>query len=199
MINLRQGTEADAQQLAPLILASAPELMAFLFGCSANAIEYLRKACAMSDGQYSAVRHCLACVDGEVIGSMSLWHQQMPESFQLGTLDSLMKHLSPDQIRHIVKVNDILQSVFMPPNIDEVCLGHFAVKPEWQGHEIGNKLMDYAINESHQDKKKYLILDVDESNHVATAFYRKWDFTIQASTSFEPTQQRFLRMVKPLS
>jgi GNAT superfamily N-acetyltransferase len=198
MINLRQGTEADAQQLAPLILASAPELMAFLFGSSAKAIEYLRKACEMSDGQYSAMRHFLACVDGEVLGSMSLWHHQMPESFQLGTLDSLTRHLSPDDISHIVKVNDVLQSVFKPPNMDEVCLGHFAVKQQWQGQEIGTKLMDYAISQGHRYEKQHIVLDVDESNHVAIAFYRKWDFTVQDSTLFAPTQQRFLRMVKAL-
>lgn len=198
MVKLRLGTKADAPQLAPLIFASAPELMRFLFGSSNQAMDYLRKACEGADGQYSAVRHNLACTGDTVLGAMSLWYQPMPESFQLGTLDSLTRYLSSDQLGHIVKVNDSLQSVFKPPNADEACLGHFAVKAQWRGQQIGKKLMDYAIKQCHLDKKKCLVLDVDASNHVAVGFYRKWGFTVQDDTAFEVTQQRFLRMVKTL-
>jgi ribosomal protein S18 acetylase RimI-like enzyme len=198
-IELRAGDAKDAESLAPLIYASAPALMNFLFGTPPQAISYLTKACRVSDGQYSAARHYVAHTDDKVLGCMSLWRSNMPSTFHLGTIDSLTRFLTPTQIAHIVSSNDILQSAFQPPESDEVCLGHFAVAPDWQRKNVGSTLMAFVMRHANRKNKKRIVLDVDQSNESAISFYQKWGFELQGETAYEPTRQVFLRMAKDLS
>jgi ribosomal protein S18 acetylase RimI-like enzyme len=173
--------------------------MDFLFGSSEQqAISYLTSACRVSDGQYSAVRHYLAHADDKVLACMSLWHSNMPSTFHLGTIDSLTRFLRPAQIAHIVNCNDALQVVFKPPASDEVCLGHFAVAPDWQRKNIASNLMAFVVRQANRKNKKRIVLDVDASNETAISFYQKWDFAVKSKSAYEPTNQRFLRMVKTL-
>lgn len=45
------------------------------------------------------------------------------------------------------------------------------VSPEYFGHGIGLKLLNYAVNELHADQ-----VDVNEQNHRALKFYRQFGF-----------------------
>ncbi|MBT1451443.1 GNAT family N-acetyltransferase [Glaciecola sp. XM2] len=198
MLELRAGIVQDAPRLVPLILASAPTLLPFLFLSRANAQAYLQLACAQDDGQYSATRHHVACNGKDVIGCMSLWHSNMPDVFRDATIRSLRAYLSPSQIAHVLKVNHALVSTFPAPLDDEICIGHFSVSPHWQGQQVGSQLMAYAIEIANVRDKAYLVLDVAEQNHRAIRFYQQWEFAVVHKSETPINDQHFLRMRKAL-
>jgi diamine N-acetyltransferase len=50
------------------------------------------------------------------------------------------------------------------------------VKKEYQGQKIGEKLLDFAINQASEKKKKYVWLGVWEKNLGAQKFYKRHEF-----------------------
>ena len=196
MLEIKQGTSQDASALSELIFLSAPKLLPYLFGSEAQAKHYLSQACAQDDGQYSANRHSVVSNSENLIGSISLWHNQMPQAFHDGTIKSLAYHLNTSQLSHIVRVNETLRELFTPPAADELCIGHLAVDEQWRGQKIGSKLISFALGQAKSMGKTKLILDVEEGNSEALHFYEKWHFSSAGTKPFLPTTQRYLRMEK---
>lgn len=198
MVEIRAGNVQDASALAPLILQSASDLLAYLFGSSTHALNYLNFACAQSDGQYSAARHQVATDNQHVIGCISVWHNNMPAVFQKSTVKSLSVVLTAEQISHLIGINSTLSKLFLPPDADELCIGHLAVASQWQGKQVASKLLAYAVRQAKHQGKQRLVLDVDVNNHSAIGFYEKWDFMSQKSQQFSPTKQTFVRMLRDI-
>lgn len=209
MIELRAGQTKDTQQLATLVFDSAPILLSYLFGGTSRAIDYVTQAMLPDDGQYSANRHIVACAkidnktksyhessfnDELVVGCITLWHDGLSECFHQQTFSSLSSFLSGEQLRHLVAINPRLMQVFVAPRPHELCIGHLAVSPFYQGKGVGKKLIEYAIEQAKRLSKTRIVLDVDADNHKAIRFYQHCDFNKEASTEFAPTQQQFLRM-----
>ncbi|MFC3122586.1 GNAT family N-acetyltransferase [Agaribacter flavus] len=198
MLTLRQGELEQADLLVPLILASAPELLAYIFGSTKDAESFLKAAVAQHDGQFSARRHRVATMNHEVVACVSIWHADMPVEFHDGTLQSIARFLSPAQMTHVISINPLLVDLFPPPTASELCLGHLSVRPDFQGIGVASKLLSYVVRQARQMSKELLVLDVDENNEAALAFYEKWHFRQAKRTYFPPTEQFFLRLVLPL-
>lgn len=211
MPTLRKGTSGDCEALASLILSSAPTLLPYLFQGSAKANEYIRKAGIELDGQYSAMRHQVAVgylndkplysttptqetSNETVLGCITLWQSQMPDSFYEATIKSLSSFLSSTQIRHLLDTNSLLMNTFKAPLVDELCIGHLAVIPAGQKMGIGRTLIGYAIEQAKIKDKKVIVLDVDSANQGAIRFYKRCGFVIVNESFFAPTSQSFSRM-----
>lgn len=199
MLELRQGTPEDAAQLSDLVLSSAPVLLPYLFGSASQARQFVYFAMRQEDGQYSAVRHCVATKDGlaqgpKVIGCVTLWHTDLPEKFHSNTLSSLASFLSSEQVRRLLTINPLLTEVFAPPASDELCIGHLAVESSQRGKGVGKELLAYAKRQANSLNKVSLVLDVDAKNDEALRFYAACDFTQHNITYFEPSKQSFYRM-----
>nr|WP_136250841.1 GNAT family N-acetyltransferase [Ningiella ruwaisensis] len=203
-IELRKGRPEDAPHLAPLILSSAETLLAYVFGAKTEALDFLAKACAAKDGQYSAQRHVVATDapagktqesdSSLVVACMSLWHSKMPKEFQQATLQSLTNFLNSQQLAHIIHANRLLEALFLPPLEHELCIGHLSVTAQYQGKDIASKLLAFALREAKHLGKTRLVLDVETSNEAAISFYQKWNFISLKEKKFTPTQQVFVRM-----
>lgn len=211
MIELRGGQPQDTKQLASLVFDSAPLLLPYLFSGDSQALDFIQQAMHREDGQYSAKRHIVACGEIEasakakftdesfikndtIFGCITLWHDGLSETFHQQTLRSLSSFLSDKQLRHLVAINPSLMQVFVAPSAEELCIGHLAVKPLYQGNGVGKKLIAYAIKQGKHLAKKRLVLDVDADNSGAIHFYQSCDFHQETSSEFSPTQQHFVRM-----
>jgi GNAT superfamily N-acetyltransferase len=211
MIELRGGQPQDTKQLASLVFDSAPILLPYLFGGESQALDYIQQAMHQEDGQYSAKRHIVACGEQEasdksilhdeslvkndiIFGCLTLWHDGLSEAFHQQTLSSLSSFLSDKQLRHLVTTNPSLMRVFVAPSAEELCIGHLAVEPLYQGNGVGKALIACAIKQGNNLAKKRLVLDVDAANSRAIHFYQSCDFIQEAWSEFSPTQQRFVRM-----
>ncbi|MFC4698646.1 GNAT family N-acetyltransferase [Glaciecola siphonariae] len=198
MLHLRQGVQDDGPLLAKLILLSADTLLPYLFGSSAAALEYLEQASRHQDGQYSALRHRVAVSNNEVIGCMSLWHDDMPDGFRDATVQSLTDYLDVEQLAHIVVANQTLGAIFKAPTEHELCIGHLAVAPDWQRKNVGSKLIAYAQAQAKALNKTHLVLDADIAKTSALGFYQRHGFEIVRRYKHEPTDQRFARLALAL-
>ncbi len=194
MLEIKQGTIQYTDGIVPLILASAPELLAYIFGSTEKAASFLAHAVKQNDGQFSAVRHKIAIMDNKLVGCVSIWHTDMPPNFHDATLKSIATFLSPEQMAHVIAINPLLVTLFPPPTLDELCFGHLSVRPDYQGVGVASKLLSYIVRQAKYLKKNTIVLDVDECNQDALAFYEKWHFKTIERALFEPTRQHFLRL-----
>ena len=199
MLELRQGRAEDAAQLSDLVLSSAPILLPYLFSSASQARQFVDLAMRQEDGQYSAVRHCVAAKDAliqgpKVVGCVTLWHSDLPERFHSYTLSSLASFLSSEQVRRLLTLNPVLTEVFVPPSSEELCIGHLAVESSQRGKGVGKELLAYAMRQAKSLNKVSLVLDVDAQNDEALRFYAGCDFTQQYIKHFAPSQQSFYRM-----
>ncbi len=194
MILTRQGEVADSSALSQLIFSTAPVLLPYLFGSNHDAKRYIHDASEMEDGQYSAFRHHVAYDDTTVVGCITTWDQQLPDSFYYHTEKSLTELLTNHQIMHIVEANEHIANVFLPPTNEQICIGHLAVLPHYRGMGIAKQLMAYAIEKAYLAKKTHLVLDVDAANEDAVCFYLGFGFVMKKETVFLPTKQTFYRM-----
>ncbi len=194
MLQIRQGRKEDAASLAPLILLSANKLLPYIFGSSKQALDYLLLACTQDDGQYSASRHQVITHEDNVVACMSLWQRNMPESFHQHTLSSLGAFLSPEQLVHILSINDDLKALFRPPEDSELCIGHLAVDLKWQGQGLAKQLLAHAVGEAKRLHKHCLVLDVDTASKEALGFYKRSSFVGEQKQVYRATSQTFVRM-----
>ncbi|MDG1814641.1 MAG: GNAT family N-acetyltransferase [Glaciecola sp.] len=201
MFILRQGQVSDAHPLNHLILASEPTLLPAIFGENQAVKTFLAHALVQPDGQYSAQRHQVIVMrDGEthqerVVGSMTLWADELDDEFLHHTLDAIAHSCSKEQIKHIGRLNPFLQEVFLPPKTEQLALGHLSVLEDYQGLGLGKKLIAYVIRQAKLRGKQQVVLDVDCDNEQAVSFYLGCGFIATTKASLEQTGQTFSRMV----
>lgn len=63
---------------------------------------------------------------------------------------------------------------------DEAEILTIAVRPDWQGHGVGRRLMDTVLADAHRERVRSVFLEVDESNAAACALYRRLGFSVVA-------------------
>ena len=205
MFILRQGQVTDATRLRQLIYASAPTLLAYLFGDKNAANAYLAHALIQDDGQYCAHRHQVLVVFDQdtkqecVVGCITLWHDQLGNEFKQQTLKTIKESCSTLQIARLSQINRVFQSVFPAPKTNEIALGHISVLPEYQGLGLGKKLIAYGLRHAKQLGKSHAILDVESANEQAVSFYDGCDFMPGDEKKIPAIDRTFLRMVYRLS
>ena len=200
MFILRQGQVSDAHSLSTLILASEPTLLPAIFGDNPAVKSFLAHALTQLDGQYSAQRYQVIVMrDSEahqeqVVGSMTLWTDDLGDAFLHHILNAIAHSCSKAQIEHIGRLNPFLQAVFLPPKTDQLALGHLSVFEDYQGLGLGKKLVAYAIRQAKLRDKQQVVLDVDCNNEQAVSFYLGCGFIATKEAVLEQTGQTFSRM-----
>ncbi|MBO6639835.1 MAG: ribosomal protein S18-alanine N-acetyltransferase [Roseitalea sp.] len=61
---------------------------------------------------------------------------------------------------------------------DEAEILTIAVRPEWQGHGVGARLMAHVLAHAHRERLASVFLEVGETNAAAAALYRKLGFAV---------------------
>ena len=74
------------------------------------------------------------------------------------------------------------QAEFQDPKAVEV--SRIYILSSQQGKQIGQHLIDFAINKAIEDQLEYIWLGVWEHNHKAISFYKRWGFEFFGSHLF---------------
>lgn len=195
MMSIQRAQRSQSAEVAALIFASEPTLLSFLFGGQDSCRTYLMRACEQDHGQFSAHYHWVtSATDGSVAGTCATWLARMPVDFQSGTINALRDFLSAQQIIHLLAYKELLDSCFIPPTAEQLCLGHLSVIEQSKRKGLATGMIQHAIAEAKELRLHELVLDVDIANADALACYLKLGFQAVQQTCFEPTQQTFARM-----
>lgn len=183
-MNIRLATQADAQILAKLIFASAPELLAITLDVDTkfSATNFLRNNLQTADGQYGYANHWVAEINHQVVGCISAWHSDLPNTFHQATLRKLSEFYGLVHTLSVVHVSQVLQDCIPKPEKDELCFGHFAVLNTFQKQGVGSALLSFIHKKALGSGKSVLSLDVQSSNTQALDFYFKKGFVQQSES-----------------
>ena len=204
-MKIRQASQGDAKTLGSLIFSSAPNALAVTFNIDEelSALNFLQRSLLSADGQYGYENHWVAEIDNQVVGCLSLWHSDLPDSFHQATLIGLTDFYGIEQTLSLVQASQILQDCIPKPKRHEFCVGHFAVLKQYQRLGVGNVLLTFAHEQALILGKSALSLDVDSANLDAIEFYQGQGFIQESASDISPRMQslgvgRHLHMSKAL-
>ena len=172
-MKIRQATLGDAKALAPLIFSSAPTALAAIFDINheLSALHFLQSSLSTEDGQYGFANHWVVEIDHHVVGCVSAWHSNLPDSFHQATLNKLTGFYGIANALSVVQSCQTLQDCFPKPKEHEWCIGHFAVSAQHQKKGVGTALLEFMHKQALSFGKPELCLDVESINTQAIDFY----------------------------
>lgn len=183
-MKIRQANQGDANTLAQLVFASAPASLAATFDINheLSALNFLDSNLLYTDGQYGYGNHCVAEIDNRVVGCLSAWHSDFPDSFHQATLTNLAVFYGDTHALSVVQASQALQDCIPKPKKQEWCFGHFSVLKEYQKKGVGSALLKLMHKQALTYGKLALSLDVEACNTQAINFYLRRGF-VQKSES----------------
>lgn len=187
-MNIRQANESDANTLAALIFSSAPIALAATFDINEelSALNFLKANLSSVDGQYGYGNHWVSEIDNQVVGCLSVWHSDLPDSFHQATLSNLTSFYGIVHGLSVVQASQVMQDCMPKPRKHELCIGHFAVFPEYQRQGVATRLLKFAHKQALAAGKSSLCLDVDSTNFQAIDFYIRQGFGQQNKSAISP-------------
>lgn len=177
-LSIRQATAADMARAVPLLLDSGEQLLTDIFGNGERdtAYEYLCYAWSYGYGQYGFENHWVACVNNNVVGLMTCWHNKLPVDFDRDTLSSITEYFGLDESIEVVMRSQRFSAALHPPQATELGVGHLSVAAEVRRQGVGRALLRVAEDKAREHKKFAIVLDVEVSNETAFQFYRALGF-----------------------
>lgn len=177
-LNIRQATAADAACAVPLLIDSGEQLLIDIFGNGERdpAYQYLHYAWSSRYGQYGYENHWVACIDDQVVGLITCWHDKLPADFDRDTLTSITEHFGLDKSIDVVMRSQRFSAALHPPLATELGLGHLSVAAGARRQGVGRALLRLAEDKARDYNKFALVLDVEASNETACRFYKALGF-----------------------
>lgn len=190
-VKIRQANQHDAEALADLVYLSAPTLFDQVFGAD-FARSFLEESLAQAAGQYGYENHWVAEYKQKPIGSISLWHTELPVEFHQATIRTIHQYFglkkSLEVVTHMQQLTEGCSSV----EETDLAVGHLAVDLNHQKSGVGKSLMAFAKQQAKIMDKACLIIDVERENTQAYQFYRKLGFSQYWQN--EAQDSRFIKM-----
>lgn len=189
---VRQATARDVEVAVPLLLDAAERLLTSIFGNGNRdeAFAFLFAAWLRGTGQYGFENHWLACVDDNIVGIASCWHDALPEHFDRDTLNAITDYFGIDEALEVVIRSQEHAIALHSPLVLEMGIGHLAVAAGARRSGVGTALVRYMECKARKLGKLSLVLDVEAQNLGALRFYEALGFVGQQS--FAP----FITMTK---
>lgn len=190
-MQIRQANQGDAITLGALIYSSAPVALAATFDINdeLSAVNFLQTSLKQADGQYGYGNHWVAEINNLVVGCLSAWRSNLPNSFHQATLSNLTTFYGIAHALSVVQVSQALQDCIPKPKKHEFCIGHFAVLPQYQRQGIASALLKFAGKQALSFGKTTLGLDVESTNSQAIDFYLGQGFVQYNETEISPRMQ----------
>jgi ribosomal protein S18 acetylase RimI-like enzyme len=172
-MKIRQAKQGDAKTLGPLIFSSAPIAIAATFDIDdkLSALNFLQISLSCAAGQYGYDNHWVAEIDNIVVGCLSVWHSDLPDTFHQATLKKLTEFYGIANVLSVVQASQALQDCIPKPKKHEWCIGHFAVLAQYQRQGVATALVNFAHEQALNSGKSALCLDVESNNSQAIDFY----------------------------
>lgn len=190
-MKIRQANKTDAEALARLVLSAAPVALSAIFDINSEltALNFLHSSLLIPDGQYGYENHWVAEIDNQVVGCLSAWHSDLPNSFHQATFSNLVYFYGVTHSMYVVQASQSLQDCIPKPKEHEWCFGHFAVLAQHQKQGIGSALLTLVHKQALTSGKSALSLDVEAANKQVTNFYQRQGFVVMSGSSVSPRMQ----------
>lgn len=190
-MDIRQAKQSDSNGLASLIFSSAPTILSAVFDVDDeySAMNFLQTGLLSAEGQYGYANHWVCEINNQIVGCLSAWHSDLPDSFHQATLSCLATFYGMSHALPVVQASQALQDCIPKPTRHEWCIGHFAVLPEYQKQGVGSALLKLMHEQALSSGKLALSLDVDSANTQAIDFYLKQGFVQQNKSAVSPRME----------
>jgi ribosomal protein S18 acetylase RimI-like enzyme len=192
---IRKARKEDVGCAILLLLDAGTRLIIDVFGDGNRelALSYLSFAWQLGAGQYGYENHWVCEMDGKPVGLVTCWHNKLPANFDRDTLTSVSEYYGLDVAIEVVMRSQSYLAALETPMATELGIGHLAVHPDFQRRGVACQLVLEMENEARRMKKNALVLNVEEDNLTALAFYKKRGFGTHRR--FSP----FIQMIKAVS
>ena len=190
-MKIRQASQEDADTVAQLIFSSAPLALAATFDINdeLSAVNFLKFSLCAANGQYGYANHWVAYINNQVVGCLSPWHSDFPDSFHKATLINLADFYGIAHVLSVVQASQALYDCIPKPKINEYCIGHFAVLTQYQRQGVATALLKFSHKQALKFGKSALCLDVEKTNSQAINFYLGQGFVQESQSDISPRMQ----------
>lgn len=90
----------------------------------------------------------------------------------------LMLKMNPSSCFVVEENGEIIGSIFGLFNGRRAWIHHFGIHPDWQGKDIGTKLLKYTEMSLKKRGAQRVLLSIDLQNLPVQNFYRKFDYKV---------------------
>lgn len=189
---VRKAEAKDVDFAVPLLLDAGEHLLTKIFGNGERdrAYDFLHAAWQRGPGQFGFDNHWLACIDEQIVGVVSCWHDELPAQFDRETLTSITEFYGLDEAIDVVKRSQAYTIALNPPLVLELAIGHLAVAAGAQRNGVATALVRFMERKAREMGKLSVVLDAYTGNKRALAFYE--------AMGFKPRQELhpFVQMTK---
>jgi len=204
-IQIRPATASDVDAALPLIYSSGPLVWDFLFGdgSAESSMPYLRRAWISGRGVAGYRWHWLAEVDGQVLGSISVYSGVEYSQLSNQTAWQVLRYFDFGSVGRIRRMLQFGKYLMPAPakHIDYVA--NLGVAEASRGMGVGSALLSHFEQRAVTRGKRYYELDVATNNPLAQALYERFGMSVHKARDYPPFSQRGLpgcrRMRKDLS
>lgn len=171
----RPAVAADVDAAVPLIYSSGPAAFNYVFGRD-DAMAFLRRAFAASDGEFSHRTHVVVEDDGQVVAAGAAFDGRRMLAFTLAAARQILSHYGPVRAVGVIVRGLRTESVIRPPKARECYIAHLGVAPNLRGGGIGAQLVRHLLGRVDPALHDCAALDVAATNPRAEALYARLGF-----------------------
>lgn len=183
-IIIRKAQPKDQEQALPLVYSSGPEAFEYLFTLGNRGAKDFLRYCWQTDyGLFSHTAHYVADLDGQIVGSVSLYDRAEAKRWADEVTPQVIKFYG---LRTILMLRRLLASAkwMVAPKANELYLANLGVRPECWGQGLGNQLLDFGKQLAKEKKLEVLCLDVADINPRAEALYTRFGMRVTGERPF---------------
>lgn len=170
---IRKGKRSEHEELARLVIFSAPSFLTGLFGT--NAIQLLSHLAQQDNTLYSYHHALVAEARGTLAGAALGYDGKTMRREWLITGYHIARHLRMSFAAFVVRCFQLNRS-FAPLHPADWYLSHLAVLPRFRGQGTGEVLLREVSHRAYKRGLERITLDVEMENRTAQKFYRKLGF-----------------------
>ena len=175
----RKASPSDAAALSELIYDSGPDAWEYVFTTrTKHAKEFAKYALEHHGGEFGYDCHTVVEYNGKIVGIGAEYSGQNAFSFMWNGARQILSFY-PFPTSLVVMVRGLqAESVMKLPKKDVHYIGHLAIDPDYRGLGIGEKLVEYHVENAKKLQREKIELDVAETNPRAKKLYEKLGFAM---------------------
>jgi ribosomal protein S18 acetylase RimI-like enzyme len=179
-VTFRPATADDTEAAVPLLYNSGPDVFDYVFAHPrrGGALDFLRGAFPDGAGEFGHRNHTVAVLDGRIVGIGAAFGARQAYRAALGTGRQILGFYGVRHVAEITRRGLRLERVLEAPKGPMHYISHLAVAPDWRGHGIGSRLVEYFLAQGTTLGRTVAALDVSVANPRAQDLYERLGFVV---------------------
>lgn len=204
-VQIRPARAEDVDAALPLIYSSGPLVWDFLFGDGTpeSSMPFLRKGWLSGKGVAGYKWHWLAEVDGQVLGSISVYSGVEYGQLSNQTGLQVLRHFGFGCFVRFARLIKFGKHLMLAPRKNVDYVANLGVAEASRSLGVGRALLNHFEERAVERGKRYYELDVVVTNPRAQALYERCGMVVCKERSYEPFSKQGLpatrRMRKALT